>query len=94
MRMMVAKEYFEGQVPLVGEYSIYKCNDKHFFTVGDGHNSIEKLVKLDNHIVLEIPKLKFDILKRFYDKYSIKRMYSESELSREDRMYLDLFYLS
>ena len=93
MRVMVAKEYFEGQVPLVGEYSIYKCNDKHFFTVGDGHNSIEKLVKLDNHIVLEISELKFDILKRFYDKYYIKRRYSESELSREDRMYLDLLCL-
>ena len=65
MRTLVAKEYFVGQVPLAGEYSLYKDNDEHYFVVGDGINTIENMISSS----FSIPENVFDSMKRLGEKY-------------------------
>ena len=43
MRILIAKEYEVGQIPVSGEYAIYKSGGKFFFTIGNGCTPIENL---------------------------------------------------
>lgn len=67
MRTLVAKEYFVGQVPLAGEYALYKDNDEHYFVVGDGRNTIENMISSS----FSIPENVFDSVKRLGEKYPL-----------------------
>lgn len=67
MRTLTAKEYFVGQVPLAGEYALYKENDEHYFVVGDGINTIENIKSPS----FSIPENVFDSMKRLGEKYPI-----------------------
>lgn len=94
MRMLVAKEYFAGQVPDTGTYSVYEYDGRYFFTIGDGSTPIDQLIEMPEHLVIEISKSKFYILKRFYEKHAVnKSRYHIEDLDKEDRVYLDLFYI-
>ena len=94
MRMLVAKEFFAGQVPDTGMYSVYEHDGRYFFTIGDGSTPIDQLIEMPEHLVIEISKLKFNILKRFYEKYAVnKSRYHIEDFDEEDRVYLDLFYI-
>ena len=89
MRMMVAKEYFGGQIPLVGEYSIYKCNDKHFFTIGDGCTPIDHLIDLPGHLVVKVSETEFLLMKRMNEKYPPEKgPYHWADLKEEEMILL------
>lgn len=68
MRMMVAKEYEVGQIPVSGEYAIYKSGGKFFFAIGNGCTPIENLAS-----GMEIPEETFLSLKKNYKEFSLEK---------------------
>lgn len=67
MRILTAKEYFAGQIPLAGEYALYRDKDEYYFVVGDGINTIENTVLP----VFSIPENVFNSMKRLGEKYPL-----------------------
>ena len=65
MHVLVAKEYLKGQTPLAGEYALYKDEDKCYFVVGDGVNTIENT----SFPVFSVPENVFNSMKRLGEKY-------------------------
>lgn len=87
MRTLTAKEYFVGQVPLAGEYALYKDNDEHYFVVGDGINTIENIISSS----FSIPENVFDSMKRLGEKYPIDGgPYKCEELDGDDLHDIDV----
>ena len=68
MRMMVAKEYEVGQIPVSGEYAIYKSGGKFFFAIGNGCTPIENLAS-----GMEISEETFLSLKKNYKEFSLEK---------------------
>lgn len=66
MHVLVAKEYLKGQTPLAGEYALYKDEDKCYFVVGDGVNTVENT----SFPVFSIPENVFNSMKNLGEKYS------------------------
>lgn len=65
MHVLVAKEYLKGQTPLAGEYALYKDEDKCYFVVGDGVNTVENT----SFPILSIPENVFSSMKNLGEKY-------------------------
>ena len=83
MRTLMAKEYEVGQIPLSGEYAIYKSGRKFFFTIGNGCTPVENLASS-----IEIPEEMFLSLKKTYEEFSSEKdpssPYDEEKVDRKE----------
>lgn len=89
MRILMAKEYEVGQIPVVGEYAIYKSGGKFFFAVGNGSTSIENLAS-----GIEISEEEFLSLKKTYEEFSSVKdpsSSSDEEEETDNKLYLVTF---
>lgn len=87
MRILI-KEYKVGQIPVEGEYAIYKSGGKFFFAVGNGCTPIENLAS-----GLEISEETFLSFKKTYEEFSSEKDLSSSsdEEKVDDKLYLVTF---
>ena len=81
MRVLTAKEFFVGHIPLAGEYALYQDKNEYYFVIGDGIHAVEDRALPS----FSIPENVFNSMKSLGDKYPVKGCpYKQEDLDGYD----------